>query len=111
MKMINLSKKIVLFLMVISLAACSSPITKKDKQDIAAPVNCATAQDDIQVLEAEKERVGKMIEQGVTAIFPVGAVVALLSGIEGDKLKVATGEYNDKITEKIAEIKKECNLQ
>lgn len=107
----NLSKKLLLVLIMITLAACHSPITKKDKQDLAAPVNCATAQSDIQVLESEKARAGKMIEQGITAIVPVGAVISILDLQELDKLEVATGVYNHKITEKIAEIKKTCDLQ
>ncbi len=98
-------------LMVITLAACAKPISKKAEQDLAAPVNCETAQADIQVLESEKARVGKMIFDGVTAIVPVGAVIGILTLTEVEKLEVGTGIYNHKITEKIAEIKKECNLQ
>ena len=35
-------------------AGCSSPITKKDKQDLAAQVDCSTAEGDIRVLNSEK---------------------------------------------------------
>jgi len=78
---------------------------------LAKPVDCSIAQADIQVLESEKARVGKMIEQGVTAILPIGSVISIIVLQEVDKLEVASGVYNHKITEKIAEIKKECNLQ
>ena len=110
MKMKNLSKKLLLVLIMVTLAACAKPISKKAEQDLAAPVNCATAQADIKVLESEKARAGKMILDGVTAIVPVGAVVGIVTLTEGEKLEVGTGIYNHKITEKIAEIKKECNL-
>lgn len=107
----NLSKKILLFLIIITLAACGKPISEKAKQDLAKPVNCATAQEDIKVLESEKARVGKMIEEGVTAIIPIGAVISILDRREIDKLEVGTGIYNYSITKKIAEIKSQCNLQ
>ena len=52
-----------------------------------------------------------MIEQGVAATSPIVAVISILDMQEMDKLEVGTGIYNHKITEKIAEIKKECDLQ
>ena len=41
---------------------------------------------------------------------PIGLVAGVVSGTEGDKLKVATGEYNKQIEAKIAEIKRICKL-
>ena len=107
----NLIRIVLVVMMVMNLAACAKPISKQAKQDLAKPVDCSTAQNDIKVLESEKARVGKMIEQDVTAILPIGAVISILDLQEVDKLEVGTGIYNHKITEKIAQIKKECNLQ
>lgn len=107
----NLIKIVFAMMMVFTLVACSSPITKKDKKDLAKPIDCSTAQDDIKVLESEKARTGEMIEQGITSILPIGAVISIIDLQEVDKLEVGTGIYNHKITEKIAQIKKECNLQ
>jgi hypothetical protein len=74
------------------------------------PINCATAKGDIRSLEHEKAHVANEIAAGVSAIVPVGAVVGLVSGTEGEDFKVATGEYNKMIDKKIAEIKSRCGL-
>jgi len=63
------------------------------------------------VLNSEKSHVAQQIAMGVTAIYPAGALVGLVTGTEGTKLKVATGEYNEMIDQKIAEIKSTCGLQ
>ena len=50
------------------------------------------------------------IADGVTAIVPISLVVGIVTGTEGTKLRVATGEYNKMIDERIAEIKSQCGL-
>ena len=92
------------------LGAACSPISKTAKEDLAQPVNCATAKGDIRVLEHEKAHVAEEVANGVTAVAPAGAVLGIVTGTEGDKLRVATGEYNRKIDRKIAEIKGACGL-
>ena len=100
----NLSTTIFVFIV---LSACS-PMTQQAKQDLAKPINCATADGDIRVLQSEKAHVGQQILSGVTAVVPAGAVIGVVTGTEGDKLQVASGEYNKTIDEKIAAIKKTC---
>jgi hypothetical protein len=92
-------------------AGCSSPISKQAKQNLAQPVNCATAEGDIRSLNAEKSHASSQVAAGVEAIIPVGLVANLVSGTEGDKAKVASGEYNKVLDKKIAEIKQQCNVQ
>ena len=75
-----------------------------------APVNCATAEGDIRVLQSEKAHVAERIAEGVTAIVPAGAVIGILTWTEPTKVHVASGEYNDMIDKRIAQIKEECNL-
>ena len=101
-------KKILMTFMMVTLIAACAPITKQEKQELAKPVNCATAPGDLRVLQSEKASVAKMIADGVTAVFPAGAVIGILTLTEGDKLKVACGEYNSAIDKKIAEIKAQC---
>ncbi len=101
-------KKILLTNMVLTLLSACAPITKQDKQELAKPVNCATAEGDLRVLQSEKASVGKMIADGVTAVVPAGAVIGIVTLTEVDKFKVATGEYNRAIDKKIAEIKAQC---
>ncbi len=92
------------------MAACS-PVSKQAKQDLAKPINCATAEGDIRALNSEKVNVAREIAAGVTAIVPVGLVVNTATGKEGDHFKVATGEYNTMIDKKIAEIKQQCGMK
>ena len=87
-----------------------SPVSKEAKQEMAQPVNCATAPGDLRALEAEKAHVGKQIASGVTAIVPVSLVVNVVKGTEKEHFKVATGKYNDMIDAKEAEIKRTCGL-
>ena len=75
-----------------------------------APVNCATAEADLRVLEGEKTHVGEQIADGVTAIVPAGAALGILTWTEPTKIRVATGEYNEMIDKRIAQIKEECGL-
>ena len=103
-------KKVFCFLILaISVVACS-PVSKDAKEDLAQPVNCATAPGDLRALESEKAHVGKQIASGVTAIVPVSLVVNVVTGTEKEHLKVATGKYNAMLDKKIAEIKSTCGL-
>lgn len=96
------------------LPACGKRIEKKvayieDQQ--TQPVNCATAQNDIKVLTDEKAHVVKQIAAGVMSITPPGLIMGILTLTEEDKIKMAIGEYNRMIDERIAQIKTECGLE
>ena len=101
-------KKILLTIMMLTLLSACAPITKQDKQNLAKPVNCATAEGDLRVLQSEKASVEKMIAEGVTAVVPAGAIIGIVTLREVDKFKVATDEYNRAIDKKISEIKAQC---
>jgi hypothetical protein len=106
-------KKMAMILMValvIVVTGCSDKYKKAETQ-MKQPINCATAEGDLRMLMHEKAHVTDEIESGVTAIFPAGAVVGIVTKTEGTKLKVATGDYNKMIDKRIAEIKKECGVQ
>ena len=97
------------FVALLLMSGCS-PVSKEAKQEMAQPVNCATAPADLRALEAEKAHVGKQIAAGVTAIVPVSLVVNVATGTEKEHFQVATGKYDDMIDEKMAEIKTTCGL-
>ena len=98
-------------LVLLGVAACQPPITQTEKQQLAAPVNCATAEGDLRALEAEKVSTGKKILEGVSAITPIGLVAGAATGTEGEKMQVASGDYNNMLDQKIAEIKSTCGIQ
>jgi len=95
-------------------AGCSAqaPVPEKQVQaSLAQPIDCSTAQADIKTLSSEKARTSQEIENGVSSIIPVGAVAHLLGGSESESFEIGTGEYNKKLDAKIAEIRKQCNVE
>jgi len=90
------------------LPGCAYQMKQEEQQAEAMPVNCATADGDLRMLRSEKAHVVQQIAMGVTAIYPASLVLGLLTGTEGTKIQVATGEYNQKLDAKIAQIQQEC---
>ena len=97
--------------LMISLMACAASKQKKVEQEMKQPINCATGEGDIRTLEHEKAHTAQQIAEGVTALVPASIVVGLVTGTEGEKLRVATGEYDKMIDKRIAEIKEKCGIK
>jgi hypothetical protein len=93
-------------------AACAAQFQQQE-QALQQPVriNCATAEGDIRTLQSEKSHVAQQVAMGITAIAPAGLVMGVLTGTEQTKLQVATGDYNNMIDQRIADIKMTCGLQ
>ena len=106
----KIDKIIVLGCIVMLLPACAFQ-QKKVEEEMKQPINCATAEGDIRMLQHEKAHVAEQIAEGVTAIYPAGLVIGLVTGTEKEKMRVATGKYNKMIDERIAEIKSQCGVQ
>ena len=53
---------------------------KQTMESLDQPINCATAEGDIRVLQSEKAHVGQQIASGLTAIAPAGIVMGVLAG-------------------------------
>ncbi len=92
-------------------AGCASNKYKEGERMARQPINCATAEGDIRALRAEKAHAKDQISAGVESISPAGAVVGLISGSEGENLKVASGKYNKMIDKRIAQIKAQCGVK
>jgi hypothetical protein len=92
------------------LTGCLNPKYKEGERQLKQPINCATAEGDIRLLQHEKAHVKDQMLAGVKAIVPSSAVVGLVTGGEGGNVSLAIGDYNKKVDEKIAEIKEECGL-
>lgn len=94
-------------------AACAIPVEAQsnDVSEIEnAPVNCETAEHDLQVLAEAKADANNQMAKGVSAITPGGAVLGILTGTEDEKLDMLSGDYIAKIDQKTEEIKATCGL-
>ena len=96
--------------MVMLVAGCAGQY-KAQEEAMKQPISCATAEGDIRALQGEKTNAAQQAASGVTAIAPAGLVLGILTGTEGTKLRVATGEYNKMIDQRIADIKATCGVQ
>jgi hypothetical protein len=108
-------------LMLLSLFVCTSCASRKNhspfptidqgvKARMVKPVNCASARQDIQILENEKASVGKQMLSGVRSVLPIGVVAGILMGDYRDRVSVATGQYNADLEAKIAQIRQACRV-
>jgi len=92
-------------------AGCATEYKKNEANLDKPPINCFTAEGDIRVLQSEKANVAQQMAAGIQAIIPTSIVVGLITGTEGTKAQVESGEYNRKIDARIAEIKSTCGVQ
>jgi hypothetical protein len=100
-----------LLLLTLAAQGCAHEFKEDEANAKSMPVNCATADGDLRMLRNEKAHVVEQIAMGATAIYPASAVVGVLTGVEGTKLQVASGEYNQTLDAKIAEIQRVCGVQ
>ena len=107
----KMNKIILLGCIVVLLPACAAFKAKKVEKEMKQPINCATAEGDIRMLQSEKAHVASEVANGVTAIVPASLVLGIVTGTEGEKIRMATGEYNKAIDKRIAEIKSQCGVQ
>ena len=95
---------------ILLLSGCAMQFKEDEQAAKRQPIHCSTAQGDLRVLQSEKANVVEQIAMGVTSIYPAGLVLGLLTGTEGTKIQVATGDYNKLLDQKIAEIRSTCGL-
>jgi hypothetical protein len=92
--------------------AAQAPAPEKQLQEsLSQSIDCSKAQADIKILNSEKARTSQEIEDGASSIIPIGAVAHLFGGSEKESFEIGTGEYNRKLDAKIAEIKKQCDIE
>lgn len=103
------SRMALVLVSMVMLSACSEKFAEEER-DVAKPVNCATAEGDIRVLESERAHVAQEMAAGVFTFVPAAIVYGVVTGTEQERLEVAGGEYNEQIDAKIAEIKAACGV-
>jgi hypothetical protein len=94
-----------------SLGGCAMEQKKVMKEaSTSQPVDCRYAEGDIRILQNEKAYLVERAAEGFSAITPAGAILGVLTGTELTKVEVAIGVYDEKLDERIAQIKAECGL-
>jgi hypothetical protein len=89
---------------------CAMQEKKNEQHAESMPVNCATSEGDIRMLQGEKASTAKKVASGISMVVPVGLVVGLVTSTEGTKYQVTTGEYNTMLDKKITEIEQTCHV-
>ncbi len=92
-------------------AGCAQQFKDQAQQIENQPIDCRTAPGDLRVLQNEKAHVAQQLAMGVTAVYPASLIMGVLTGTEGTKLQVATGQYNQMIDQKIAQIEATCGVE
>ena len=64
----------------------------------------------MRVLGGEKTLVAQQILEGITSLTRAGAAIGILTLTEATNWKVAVGEYNKMIDQRMDQIKAECDL-
>jgi hypothetical protein len=77
------------------------------------PINCDTAQADIAHLQHEKKSTDERIAKGVFSIMPIGIALNVASSAaeSGSHKEMDIKEYNQKLTQRIDEIKQACGME
>ncbi|MFA3918593.1 hypothetical protein [Ruegeria hyattellae] len=88
-------------------SACSMQPLKNPS---TKPVNCATAEGDLRALNSEQKYAQSQELISATAITPAGALLGIATDTENEKLEILTGDYQNKLDTRIAEIKAKCKL-
>ncbi len=79
-------------------------------KELAKPINCSTAKQDIATLQKEKASVLREMGAGVQTFVPIGAITSLFGGKYDENSRIAGGQYNKDIVAKIAEMKRSCGV-
>ncbi len=106
-------RSILVVSMALLLAACATEKRLKEKEameQMAMPIDCRFSDGDLRGLKSERAHTMDQIADGISSIVPVGALSGMLTGTEGTKFEVASGDYNDAIDKRIAEIKSKCGV-
>ena len=76
--------------------------------------DCSTAKEDISHLKHEKKSTDERVVKGVLSILPIGLVINAAHSAttkQDPEKEMEINKYNKKITERINEIQKNCNIQ
>ena len=77
------------------------------------PVDCSTAKDDLAHLKHEKKSTDERVVKGALSILPIGLVINATheASTKETPKEMEINKYNQKISDRMDEIKKACNIQ
>ena len=96
--------------LLVLLAGCATASTEERESLLAAPIDCAVAEEDIAALEAAMPTAGERRRSAVQTIVPIGAVASVVTGSYRDRAAILTGRTADELNARIAEIRTTCGL-
>ena len=78
-----------------------------------AAVNCDTAKEDISHLQHEKKSTDERIAKGVFSIMPIGLALNVTASAadSGSQKEMDIKKYNEKLSQRIDEIKQSCGVK
>ena len=78
-----------------------------------AAVNCDTAKEDIAHLQHEKKSTDERIAKGVFSIMPIGLALNATASVadSGNQKEMDIKKYNEKLSQRIDEIKQACGIK
>ena len=80
--------------------------------NVYAEVNCSKADSDIAILEKEKKDNDDRIAKGIFSVLPIGLAMNIVqSAGESKEDKMDAKDYDAKLSARIAEIKKACDIK
>ena len=97
------------FAMLVLASGCASKYAKVE-ESFEQPINCSTAQMDIQALEEDKVSKSTEAAAGLSYALPTTIIMGAITGTGGAKYDVGTGDYNRKIDERIDRIRSTCKM-
>ena len=88
------------------LLGCQQPVLDSELQAMVA--DCDHISEQIASLRREEAGTNERIASGIKTIIPISAVVHLFRGELKREARIATGDYNKMLADKIAELKSDC---
>ena len=106
-------KVVILMTVFFILGGCASAVDRHQvvNAQVAQPINCDTAEQDIETLLEGKTSASEKFANGIALVLPTTALFNLISGEFTSRRSIATGKLNDILHMRISDIEKECDYQ
>jgi len=97
-------------LVAVSLVTGCGQKYQRVENNLSQPINCATARQEIQTLESQKVSKSEEAAAGLSYALPTTVFIGALTGTGGAQYEAGTGELNQKIDDRIADIREQCKV-